>query len=68
MTAARHDGVRPDELVVAVDGGGVKTDLAVLESGEGRVLALVRGPGSSPYYLGVDACAKLLDHLISTRG
>jgi N-acetylglucosamine kinase-like BadF-type ATPase len=64
MTAARLDGAPPGDLVVAVDGGGVKTDLALLESREGRVLALVRGGGSSPYYLGVDGCADLLEKLL----
>jgi N-acetylglucosamine kinase-like BadF-type ATPase len=63
MTAGRGDGSRDGELVLAVDGGGWKTDLALLES-SGRVLALVRGRGSSPYYLGVDGCAALLEDLL----
>lgn len=64
MTAAREDGAPAGDLVIAVDGGGVKTDLALVESGAGRVLALVRGGAGSPYYLGVDGCAELLENLL----
>ena len=35
-------------LVLAVDGGNAKTDLALVAT-DGRVHALVRGPGSSPH-------------------
>lgn len=63
MTAGRADGAKSWDLVLAVDGGGVKTDLALLEP-SGRVLALVRGGGSSPYYLGVDGCAARLESLL----
>lgn len=51
-----------DGLVLAVDGGGAKTDLALLEP-SGAVLALVRGGGSSPHHLGVDGCLELLENL-----
>ena len=37
--------------LLAVDGGNSKTDVALLDV-HGSVLAAVRGPGSSPHYLG----------------
>jgi N-acetylglucosamine kinase-like BadF-type ATPase len=49
---------------LAVDGGGVKTDLALVEA-SGKLLALVRGGGSSPHYLGVDRCVELLGGLLA---
>jgi 6-phospho-beta-glucosidase len=58
---ARDEGKR---LVLAVDGGGVKTDLALVEA-SGRLLALARGGGSSPHYLGVDRCVELLGGLLA---
>ena len=39
--------------VLAIDGGNSKTHLALVRV-DGTVLALVRGPLSSPYHLGVD--------------
>jgi N-acetylglucosamine kinase-like BadF-type ATPase len=53
----------PPDLVVAVDGGGVKTDLALLHR-SGKLLSLVRGAGSSPHYLGIDGCVELLEGLL----
>ena len=53
-----------DGLIVAVDGGGVKTDLALLRS-SGELLSLVRGAGSSPHYIGVDGCVALLEELLA---
>ena len=50
-------------LVVAVDGGGVKTDLALLDS-SGALLSLVRGGGSQAYYLGVEGCVEVLETLL----
>jgi N-acetylglucosamine kinase-like BadF-type ATPase len=50
-------------LVVAVDGGGVKTDLALLDS-SGALLSLVRGGSSQAYYLGVDGCVEVLHGLL----
>jgi N-acetylglucosamine kinase-like BadF-type ATPase len=50
-------------IVLAVDGGNSKTDLALLES-SGRMLALVRGGGSSPHHLGVDGCIDVLQSLL----
>jgi 6-phospho-beta-glucosidase len=59
--AVREDSKR---LVLAVDGGGVKTDLALVEA-SGKLLALVRGGGSSPHYVGVEGCVKLLEALLA---
>ena len=53
-----------DGLVVAVDGGGVKTDLALLDS-SGALLSLVRGVGSQAHYLGVDGCVDVLENLLA---
>jgi len=52
-------------LVVAVDGGGVKTDLALLDP-SGALLSLVRGGTSQAYYLGVDGCAAVLESLLTS--
>jgi N-acetylglucosamine kinase-like BadF-type ATPase len=53
------------QLVIAVDGGNSKTDLALL-SGEGELLALVRGPGSSPHAIGTPGCIELIGELIAS--
>jgi len=50
--------------VLAVDGGNSKTDLALV-GGDGSLLALVRGPLSSPQHLGVDGCIAVLDRLLA---
>lgn len=50
-------------LVLAVDGGNSKTDVALVAQ-DGTAMALVRGPGSSPHTLGIDGCASLLDELV----
>jgi len=49
-------------VVLAIDGGGFKTDVALV-TGDGAVLALVRGPLSSPHQIGADGCLELLDRL-----
>jgi len=49
-------------VVVAVDGGNSKTDLALVRD-DGAVLALVRGPLSSPHHLGVDGSVDVLEGL-----
>jgi N-acetylglucosamine kinase-like BadF-type ATPase len=51
-------------LVLAVDGGNSKTDLALVRA-SGEVLALVRGPQSSPHHVGVDGCLGVLDDLLA---
>jgi N-acetylglucosamine kinase-like BadF-type ATPase len=50
-------------VVLAVDGGNSKTDLALLRS-DGALLAHVRGPLSSPHHLGLDPCIELLQQLL----
>ena len=50
--------------VLAVDGGNSKTDLALVGS-DGSLLALVRGPLSSPQHLGVQGCLDVLDRLLT---
>jgi N-acetylglucosamine kinase-like BadF-type ATPase len=65
MTAARMDGARPDGLVLAVDGGNVKTDLALLDA-SGGLLSLVRGGGSSAHRLGVDGSVEVLESLLES--
>jgi N-acetylglucosamine kinase-like BadF-type ATPase len=52
-----------DDLVVAVDGGNSKTDLALVRA-SGEVLSLVRGPHSSPHYLGLDGSLSVLETLL----
>ena len=49
--------------VLAVDGGNSKTDLALVEA-DGSVLALVRGPFSSPQHLGVDGSLAVVEGLL----
>lgn len=54
----------PDRgLVLAVDGGGTKTDLALLDT-SGGLVSLVRGGGSHAHYLGVDGSVALLESLL----
>jgi N-acetylglucosamine kinase-like BadF-type ATPase len=59
------------EIVLAVDGGNSKTDLALVGA-DGALLSLVRGPQSSPHHLGLDGCldvlATLLDEAVSEAG
>src|SRR5438093_5714301 len=50
--------------VLAVDGGNSKTDLALVNA-DGSVLALVRGPLSSPHHLGVDGCLTVMEGLLA---
>jgi N-acetylglucosamine kinase-like BadF-type ATPase len=52
-----------DGLVVAVDGGGVKTDLALLDS-SGAALSVVRGGHSQAHYLGVQGTVEVLEGLL----
>ncbi len=50
-------------IVVAVDGGGSKTDAAALTLA-GAVVARRRGPGSSPHYDGLDSAVAQVDRLV----
>jgi N-acetylglucosamine kinase-like BadF-type ATPase len=65
VTAARTDGVRSDGLVLAVDGGNAKTDLALVDS-SGRLLSLVRGGGSSAHALGIEGCVEVVEDLLES--
>ena len=49
-------------VVLAVDGGNSKTDLALVR-GDGALLAHVRGPQSSPHHLGLAGCLDVLQAL-----
>jgi N-acetylglucosamine kinase-like BadF-type ATPase len=51
------------DLVLAIDGGNSKTDVVLVDS-DGRTLARVRGPGSSPHHLGTEGAVDLLDKLV----
>jgi N-acetylglucosamine kinase-like BadF-type ATPase len=53
-----------DMIAIAVDGGNSKTDLALLR-GDGAVLAVVRGPSSSPQRIGLDAAVEVLGDLLA---
>jgi N-acetylglucosamine kinase-like BadF-type ATPase len=53
-----------DTVLLAVDGGNSKTDVALL-SARGAVLAAVRGPGSSPHMLGLEGSLRVVDDLIA---
>ena len=50
----------PEAVLVAIDGGGSKTD-AVAIGLDGSVLAHVLGPASSPQALGVEPAVKVVD-------
>lgn len=50
-------------VVLAVDGGGVKTDLALVDS-SGVALSVVRGGSSQAHYVGVDGTVDVLEGLL----
>jgi N-acetylglucosamine kinase-like BadF-type ATPase len=50
-------------VLLAVDGGNSKTDVALL-SGDGSVLAAVRGTGSSPHHVGLEGSMRLMTRLV----
>ncbi|HYY03562.1 MAG TPA: BadF/BadG/BcrA/BcrD ATPase family protein [Gaiellaceae bacterium] len=52
-----------EDMVVAVDGGNSKTDLALVRA-NGEALALVRGPHSSPHYVGLDGSLAVIEALL----
>jgi N-acetylglucosamine kinase-like BadF-type ATPase len=54
-------------LLLAVDGGNAKTDLALVGA-DGGVLALVRGPGSSPHEHGVEGALDRIEALLIEAG
>jgi N-acetylglucosamine kinase-like BadF-type ATPase len=50
-------------IALAVDGGNSKTDLALVDV-DGRALALIRGPRSTPQYLGAEGCLDVIEALL----
>lgn len=52
-----------EALFLAIDGGNSKTDV-VIGTGDGEVLAFLRGPGSSPHLLGTPGAMRLLGALV----
>lgn len=48
---------------VAIDGGNSKTDVAIVRD-DGELLALRRGGGSSPYFLGVEGALDVIQALV----
>jgi N-acetylglucosamine kinase-like BadF-type ATPase len=53
-----------DAVVLAVDGGNSKTDLALVGV-DGALLGLARGPMSSPHHIGLDGCLQVLADLLA---
>ena len=51
-------------VILAVDGGNSKTDLALVRA-DGSLLSLVRGPGSSPHHLGLEGGLTVLGSLLA---
>jgi N-acetylglucosamine kinase-like BadF-type ATPase len=55
--------VTRDRVVIAIDGGNSKTDVALVGE-DGRLLGHARGPLSSPHHLGPDRSVELLELLL----
>ena len=53
-------------VVVAVDGGGSKTDAAVVDLVTGRVLGQARGPGCSHHAVGIPTAVRVVDSMVSS--
>ena len=54
-------------MIVAVDGGNSKTDLALVAE-DGALLSLVRGPLSSPHHLGAEGALGVIEALLEQAG
>jgi N-acetylglucosamine kinase-like BadF-type ATPase len=54
-------------VVLAVDGGNSKTDLALVGE-DGKLVAFARGSQSSPHHLGEDGCVRVLAGLVEQVG
>ena len=65
--APRSNGRRGARVILAVDGGNSKTDVALVEL-DGAVIAHARGPLSSPHHIGLDGCLDVLQQLVDTAG
>jgi N-acetylglucosamine kinase-like BadF-type ATPase len=63
MGAMSGDVTGAAPLVVAVDGGGSKTDAVALEF-DGTVVARASGPGSSPHFEGLEESVGTIDALV----
>jgi len=53
------------ELVVAIDGGGSKTDVAVVDLVTGDVVGTSRGAGCSHHQIGIDATVIVIDEAVT---
>lgn len=53
-----------EPVVIAVDGGGSKTDAVALDL-EGGILATARGGGSNPQTIGVEAAVAVVDSVVN---
>jgi N-acetylglucosamine kinase-like BadF-type ATPase len=54
-------------VILAVDGGNSKTDLALIER-DGTVIGHARGPLSSPHHIGLEGCLDVLQQLADAAG
>jgi N-acetylglucosamine kinase-like BadF-type ATPase len=54
-------------VILAVDGGNSKTDVALLDA-DGALLGHARGPLSSPHHLGLDESVDVLARLVAEAG
>ena len=53
------------QVVVAVDGGGSKTDVAVVDIATGEVIGTSRGAGCSHHQIGIEATVAVLDEAVT---
>jgi N-acetylglucosamine kinase-like BadF-type ATPase len=51
------------DIIIAVDGGGSKTDVVALDR-DGSVVGRTAGTGSSPHFIGVEAAVRNIDELV----
>lgn len=54
-------------MILAVDGGNSKTDVALVAA-DGTLVAHARGGQSSPHHLGLDGCLAVLQSLVDEAG
>lgn len=52
-----------NQLIVGIDGGGSKTDVAVVTL-DGELVNRLRGPGTSPHFEGVNLSVQTLDDMV----
>src|ERR671937_840718 len=60
--ARARGGALVTRVLLAVDGGNSKTDLALVRD-DGELLAFERGPMSSPHHIGLHGCLDILEQL-----